>query len=101
MRNGSPPAHAAAGAAPGSYDVIRNAQRAVIRYLASGYFWWCPPSFRGRKRQNSLTHPPLRFEPKDLLASDKAMITPYLLPDKEGRIPTQKLALFNPLEAKF
>jgi hypothetical protein len=32
-----------------------------------------------------------------LLASDKVTITLYLLPDKEGRIPSQRLALFSPL----
>ena len=58
-----------------------------------------PPSFRARKRQNSLnSHCP---EPKVLLASDKATITLYLLPDKEGRIPSQRLALFSPLGVPF
>ena len=60
----------------------------------SGNSGGTPPSFRARKRQNSLTHPPLRLEPKGSLASDKAMITPYLLLDKEGRIPNSKACPF-------
>jgi hypothetical protein len=58
-----------------------------------------PPLFGlGNGKTVSTPHCP---EPKVLLASDKATITLYLLPNKEGRIPSQRLALFSPLGVLF
>jgi len=58
-----------------------------------------PPLFGlGNGKTVSTPHCP---EPNVLLASDKATITLYLPPDKEGRIPSQRLALFSPLEVPF
>ena len=61
----------------------------------TGNYERSPPLFGlGNGKTVSTPHCP---EPNVLLASDKVTITLYLLPDKEGRIPSQRLALFSPL----